>query len=126
MWVSAKTRVTYRKHLGTLSEQVESEEKRSKLSFPAHWITLRLLVCVFCKHLGGPIAHVSRSLTHSPNFRTYKIILKHWVVVLLTLIAAACAGYGWHLKLKSPLTPRQLTFRTSFCLLPLGRTMLVF
>ncbi|CDJ62057.1 ATP-binding cassette protein subfamily B member 2, putative [Eimeria necatrix] len=44
------------------------------------------------KHVGGSIAHVSRSLTHSPNFRTYKIILKHWVVVLLTLIAAACAG----------------------------------
>ncbi|CDJ37521.1 ATP-binding cassette protein subfamily B member 2, putative [Eimeria tenella] len=44
------------------------------------------------KHVGGSIARASRSLTHSPNFRTYRIILKHWAVVLLTLIAAACAG----------------------------------
>ncbi|CDI87060.1 ATP-binding cassette protein subfamily B member 2, putative [Eimeria praecox] len=42
--------------------------------------------------VAASIAKASRSLSQTPNFRTYKLILENWPVVLLTFIAAACAG----------------------------------
>lgn len=38
------------------------------------------------------IAKASRSLAKTPNFRTYKLILESWPVVLLTFAAAIVAG----------------------------------